>query len=873
MRALPGIGLTGFFGLGFDGWDDEMDVNLRLVSALVQANALDLVAANPGSPTNGDIYLLDDTHATNPGEIAIRDDGAWVYVAPQIGWKFYDAAAGFERRSDGTTWPPLADNDPTLADNSEAIIPSQQAVKGYVDAAVAVLGGGGEGAAINGVVSGCGVAYSGAALTFDLSAGSFYIDGDLYSAAAQSVTLDAADPTDPRIDVLYLDDTGDFGKITGTAAASPSQPAVDPTTQLYLTFVLVPAAATTLAGITSEEIYLEGTEWTATTSGSGFTVDSTNNPYAGTKDIEGTAVTAGSYVKFVTGSPISFDGDGNLTLRIRSKATWNNKRWLTIQWYEGGIAKGSPVSLKSGTFGFVSSSTADYQLVVIPKYLFSVPAGTDIDELRVADVGGAIGFYLDNIILQTNGTTTGGGTADSGMTQAAADARYLKLTGGVASGPIEVPDEAYGAGWNASNKTPTQNAVYDKIEAILAAAGSEWGAITGTLTDQSDLVAYVAAQIATAVTGLLDLKGSTDCSANPNYPAASKGDAYIVSVAGKIGGASGETVEVGDFYIASADNAGGTEASVGTSWFVLQANGAIAGALLAANNLSDVASKVAAKDTISVKGADIASAGTTDLSAATGDFVDVTGTTTITALGTAAAGVERVVRFTSILTLTHHATSLILPTGASITTAAGDVARFRSLGSGNWVCVGYSRASGAALLSSSYSGGVQSVPILAAAMTARTTNGAAAGTTETTTNKVMLATLDFDASTDEFAQFMFPMPKSWNEGTITAQFIWTAASGSGDVIWGIQGVAVSEADALDAAFGTAQTVTDTLTTAEDNHTTSFTSAVTIGGSPAEGDLVCFQVYRDANAGGDTLAVDAKLIGIRLNFTTNAADDS
>lgn len=74
------------------------------------------------------------------------------------------------------------------------------------------------------------------------------------------------------------------------------------------------------------------------------------------------------------------------------------------------------------------------------------------------------------------------------------------------------------------------------------------------------------------VTGLLDFKGSTDCSANPNYPAASKGDYYLVSVAGKIGGASGIVVEAGDTYFATADNAGGTQASVGTSWTVIQGN-------------------------------------------------------------------------------------------------------------------------------------------------------------------------------------------------------------------------------------------------------------------------------------------------------------
>lgn len=74
------------------------------------------------------------------------------------------------------------------------------------------------------------------------------------------------------------------------------------------------------------------------------------------------------------------------------------------------------------------------------------------------------------------------------------------------------------------------------------------------------------------VTGLLDFKGSTDCSGNPNYPAASKGDSYVVSVAGKIGGASGSSVAIGDVYFATADNAGGTQAGVGTSWTVLEHN-------------------------------------------------------------------------------------------------------------------------------------------------------------------------------------------------------------------------------------------------------------------------------------------------------------
>lgn len=96
----------------------------------------------------------------------------------------------------------------------------------------------------------------------------------------------------------------------------------------------------------------------------------------------------------------------------------------------------------------------------------------------------------------------------------------------------------------------------------------------------------------------------------------------------------------------------------------------------------------------------LASAATADLGAQSANTISVTGTTTITALGTIASGALRRVAFTGALTLTHNATSLILPTGANITTAAGDVAEFVSLGAGNWRCTGYQRASGAALSSS-----------------------------------------------------------------------------------------------------------------------------------------------------------------------------
>jgi len=107
---------------------------------------------------------------------------------------------------------------------------------------------------------------------------------------------------------------------------------------------------------------------------------------------------------------------------------------------------------------------------------------------------------------------------------------------------------------------------------------------------------------------------------------------------------------------------------------------------------------VAGSDGLNSQGADIASGSTTNLAAATGVYLNVTGTTTITSFGTVAAGAERVLTFTGILQLTYNATSMILPGSANITTAAGDTATFRSLGAGNWRCVSYQSASGAAIL-------------------------------------------------------------------------------------------------------------------------------------------------------------------------------
>ncbi|MEI7608952.1 MAG: LamG domain-containing protein [Rhodospirillaceae bacterium] len=94
-----------------------------------------------------------------------------------------------------------------------------------------------------------------------------------------------------------------------------------------------------------------------------------------------------------------------------------------------------------------------------------------------------------------------------------------------------------------------------------------------------------------------------------------------------------------------------------------------------------------------VKGADIAAAPAIDLAGASGNYLTVTGNgASVSSLGTAPAGAQRVVRFAGAVTLVHNAASLVLPGAASLTTSADDIALFVSEGGGAWRCAAYTLA-------------------------------------------------------------------------------------------------------------------------------------------------------------------------------------
>jgi hypothetical protein len=170
--------------------------------------------------------------------------------------------------------------------------------------------------------------------------------------------------------------------------------------------------------------------------------------------------------------------------------------------------------------------------------------------------------------------------------------------------------------------------------------------------------------------------------------------------------------------------------------------------------------------------------------------------------------------------------------------------------------------------------GKETMWIPATAFYLPTTNPADAASVETTATRPELKVVDFDASTAQYVQFAIAMPKSWNLGTVTYQVFWSpSTTNTGNCIFGLQGVSCSEGDTADVAFGTAQEVTDAgIGTVEDVQMTSESSAITIAGSPADDDMTFFQLYRDAADGSDSFTGEARVLGIKLFFTTDEAND-
>lgn len=252
------------------------------------------------------------------------------------------------------------------------------------------------------LISGGEVYYPESGLTLNVQAAAYYIGGTRYDSAADTVTLSAGDATHPRIDVIYVDNTGAVGVLEGTAAASPIKPQIDPSTQLELTQVNVASTATDLDdSISFEDIYLEDTEWTTTASNARITKNSTGDAFGGTKSVRFNAAQKNDYINFDKGSAVSLTTAAYVIIRYKpsgSSAGWLVARFLSST--NGHV--GLQVSLTNGAFGLDTTSNT-WQTIAIPitNFFPSIPTNVQKFQLWVNGTGQALtSGYVDSIQIQ-----------------------------------------------------------------------------------------------------------------------------------------------------------------------------------------------------------------------------------------------------------------------------------------------------------------------------------------------------------------------------------------------------------------------------------------------------------------------------------------
>ena len=172
--------------------------------------------------------------------------------------------------------------------------------------------------------------------------------------------------------------------------------------------------------------------------------------------------------------------------------------------------------------------------------------------------------------------------------------------------------------------------------------------------------------------------------------------------------------------------------------------------------------------------------------------------------------------------------------------------------------------------------GTQTIYVPAGAMTPTASAGASSGTLSVT-GIFDLPTMDFDAASDDGVLFTVQMPISWNAGTITYQVNWSSSATDTDgVAWGLQGLCVTDSDDLDSIDSSMDPPTvvtdDAISSANDYYRTAESGTVTLGSSPAAGEMCIFHLIRDVSDANDDMAEDARLLGVSIFYTTDQHND-
>jgi len=326
-------------------------------------------------------------------------------------------------------------------------------------------------------------------LDFIAVANLYCIDGFKFSAPITTVTLDAADASNPRIDLIVATDSGTITKVTGTAAATPVAPDV-PDGQVKLRQVTVAALATE-PQLTTTVIYDEDDDWTTTSDGT-WTDASTNDAHNGTKSMEFASAASSDQMVLDAGSGQDISDIDTFEFFIKSGGVWPGRKKLRLQLLNASdVVKSNNVIVKNGTYGFDSSNTTDWQPVSIPKSAFN-PSTNTIQKLKIEVRGGGatISGFIDDLKMHegTEGEV-------SPHTHVTADILDLDLSSYVQTSDIDALTELDAIVADASllgsideddmtsdsaTKVPTQQSVKAYVDDQVGGAGVSAEVVTAT---------------------------------------------------------------------------------------------------------------------------------------------------------------------------------------------------------------------------------------------------------------------------------------------------------------------------------------------------------------------------------------------------------
>lgn len=571
-------------------------------------------SGSAGAVKKGDTWIISVAgtlggHAVNLGDTvrALVDtpgqtDANWAILENNLGYTPENAA---NKSTDGT-----------FANNSDTEYPSQKAAKSYVDTIAASFNNS-TGTALTRLLTGGQVSRT-TDYDYEVTAATFLLNGDYYETPESIVSLDGADVSDDRFDLIVLTSTPAADKVTGTPDANPSTPDIDPATQLLLSTVLVSAGTTEPTDAVAPEVVFKehtGGEYTVTV-GAGWNADYAVGPRTGSKCLRANSVASNTGAVFTRATPTDLVGYNALRLYILSDGDIGNNKFIRIQCRLAGVVKGTTLIIGQNTpssFGYDSTNHLTYQLVLIPLDYFVLPAGGMIDEFRIFTSGASLSFRVDDVELVNTNTTVISNT--SGFTQEQGDARYLQQalsnytskTTPIGADSTFIFDSVTNL-WKLltfTNLLVYLKAYFDGIYASVT-GGSETTTTLGALVNSagaatpndSDLVAtaesggllqkitwtaiktFLANHFATRtyaeslVVGLWDDRGSFDASGGA-YPSSGgsgtagailKGDIWTISVAGTL--PTGQAVNIGDVVRALVDTPGNTQAN----WAITENN-------------------------------------------------------------------------------------------------------------------------------------------------------------------------------------------------------------------------------------------------------------------------------------------------------------